>query len=473
VRTPSRFLLSAVGSLILAAPPLLAAPALAAPALSAPASGPSSPAADLRVNLDRLLAEHAFLTIEEMRSGLTGEPDFASAAKAVEGNTTDIANAIGLIYGPNAIGPFGDLWRSHIGNLVDYAGALGKGDQAGQQRALDGLATFRVNFRALLTSLNPGVDLTAINDALDVHTAQLLEFVNAEHGGDHARSYAIEREAYPHMFMVGDALAKVIASEHAAAFPGLDVAYSAAGSLRVSIDQLLGEHMFLAGEALRGGLTDAPWSDAARQALDANSQQVADLVKAAYGEEAASAFLGLWRGHVTAYLSYIDGVKANDATSKQASIAQINGYAGQLATFLADANPNLDRGAVTDALQVHAGHLVRQVDAYAAADYDGAYALLREGYGHMFMIGETLASAIATQMPKKFPGLAVPPNTATLPDTPTAVPLVVTVAVAAGLVAGAWAVLVVLSTGRPNATTQRGDEGRRGSTTRDRGVDSA
>jgi hypothetical protein len=31
----------------------------------------------------------------------------------------------------------------------------------------------------------------------------------------------------------------------------------------------------------------------------------------------------------------------------------------------------------------------------------------------------------------------------------------------------------VLSTGRPNATTQRGDEGRRGSTTRDRGVDSA
>src|SRR5215211_6850524 len=58
-----------------------------------------SPAAELRVDLDRLLAEHAFLTIEQMRSGLIGAPDFEAAAKAVEANSTEVAAAIGSVYG--------------------------------------------------------------------------------------------------------------------------------------------------------------------------------------------------------------------------------------------------------------------------------------------------------------------------------------------------------------------------------------
>ena len=80
----------------------------------------SSPAAELRVDLDRLLAEHAFLTIEQMRSGLGNAPDFAAAATAVEANSTEVAEAIGSIYGESAVEPFGDIWRSHIG----YAGFL-------------------------------------------------------------------------------------------------------------------------------------------------------------------------------------------------------------------------------------------------------------------------------------------------------------------------------------------------------------
>ena len=33
-----------------------------------------------------------------------------------------------------------------------------------------------------------------------MHTAQLIEFIDRMHEGDHAGAYELEREAYPHMF---------------------------------------------------------------------------------------------------------------------------------------------------------------------------------------------------------------------------------------------------------------------------------
>ena len=79
-----RSIVLAMASLAMASPVSLAASPSPAPHLhSASPVNLGSPAAQLRVDLDRLLAEHAFLTIEQMRSGLTSAPDFAAAAKAV------------------------------------------------------------------------------------------------------------------------------------------------------------------------------------------------------------------------------------------------------------------------------------------------------------------------------------------------------------------------------------------------------
>ena len=372
-----------------------------------------SPAADLRVALDRLLAEHAFLTIEQMRSGLTDSPDFAAAATAVEANSTEVASAIGSIYGEAAIEPFGDIWRSHIGYLVDYAVGLGNDDAALRQSALSGLATYRARLAKFLGDANPGVDLGGITEALDMHTAQLIAFIDAEHEGDHAGAYEIEREAYPHMFDIGDALAKVIANRFPKRYSGVDVAYSAAGTLRVTLDQLLGEHAFLAAGAMRSGVADAPDFDAAKGAIDGNSKDLQAVVEAAYGAAAAKQFRSLWDGHVAGYLAYIDAAEADDSAALATATSRVSSYADQLASFLAAANPHLDAAALSALFKTHAQHLTGQVEAFAAADYEGTYELVRMGYSHMFEAGEALAIGIATQMPKMFPTDAAAPATDT------------------------------------------------------------
>jgi hypothetical protein len=378
-------------------------------------------AADVRVNLDRLLAEHAFLTIEQMRSGLSGAPDFAAAAEGVEANSTDVANAIGSIYGQPAVAPFGEIWRSHIGYLVDYAIAIGKNDSAGKQKALDGLADYRAKIHTFLSEANPGVALGGINDALDMHTAQLIAFIDKEHAGDHEAAYGLEREAYPHMFEVGDALAKVIVNKFPDRYTGMDVAYSSAGTLRVTLDRLLGEHAFLAAETMRAGVAGEPYFAASKLALDANSADLAGLVKAAYGQDAAARFAEMWRGHTEAYLSYIDATRSKDDAARKNALDGINAYAGQLAEFLATANPHLDAAATAQLLRQHVQHLINQVDAFGKGDYRATYAIVRDGYAHMFMVGEALAAAIATQFPARFPAKAALPATDTLPTNAAAV----------------------------------------------------
>jgi hypothetical protein len=414
----------AAAVLAISSPTALAAGPLAAPMASAGPGTFGSPAAQLRVDLDRLLAEHAFLTIEEMRSGLTGRPDFAAVATSVEGNSTDIVNAIGSVYGDAAEGPFGDIWRSHIGYLVDYAVSLGKGDTTGEQAALDGLAVYRRNIATFLANANPGIALEGITQALDMHTAQLIEFIDDEHRGDHAAAYDVERMAYPHMFDIGDALTKVIASKFADRYPGVDVAYSAAGTLRITLDRLLAEHAFLAAELMRSGIVAAPDYDAAQQAVDGNSADLQAVVAAAYGNRAASSFRALWDGHISAYLDYIEATRANDAAARTESANNVNGYAAQLAGFLAGANPYLDSGALSTMFQEHAAHLTGQVEAYAASDFDATYALVRIGYSHMFMVGEALAIGIATQLPHKFPATLRAPatDTAEAPEVPASPP---------------------------------------------------
>ena len=442
----TRPLAIALVALLAAAAPTLAAyriPRAQQPLTEAVNLG--SPAAQLRVDLDRLLAEHAFLTIEQMRAGLLNSSAFSAAATAVEGNSAEVAAAIGSIYGDAAAEPFGDIWRSHIGYLVDYSVALRTADTSAQQAALSGLATYRANLARFLTAANPGIPLGRIADALDMHTAQLLKFIDTEHTGDHAGAYAIEREAYAHMFEVGDALAKLIANKFSARFKGLVVAYSVAGTLRVTLDRLLAEHAFLAADAMRAGIAGSGDLDAAKDAIAGNSTDLQAVVAAAYGRPSGAAFRTLWDGHIAGYLAYIEATRANDATARVEAGNNLGVFAGQIAGFLAGANPHLDAAALSALFQQHAQHLTGQVEAFAAGDFDGTYELVRMGYRHMFMAGEALATGIAAQFPKKFPANAGLPDTATVGPSdsgPARQPLVVL-----GLLLGLGIVLVAAARG--------------------------
>jgi len=187
---------------------------------TAAASPIATPAADLRVTLDRLLGEHANLAVIAMQKGYDGDPDFEAASAALEENTVALGEAIGSVYGEEAETAFLDLWRDHIGFFVDYTVATAEGDEAARQEALDSLDGYRQAFGEFLSGANPNIEADAIAGGLQMHVGQLTGALDTYADGQYAMAYAQVREAYGHMFGTGDTLASAIVAQMPESFSG-------------------------------------------------------------------------------------------------------------------------------------------------------------------------------------------------------------------------------------------------------------
>ncbi len=369
------------------------------------AAGVTSPAADLRVTLDELLGEHALLAMFATQKGYDGAPDFEAIAGALDQNGVDLSEAIGSVYGDEAGTKFLDgplLWRDHIGFFVDYTVGLAKKDKAAQKEAVGNLMGYNAafaNFLATATELPE----PALKDAVAEHITGLKGQIDAYAAKDYPAAYTNVRDAYAHMFMTGDTLAGGIAAQDPDTFSSEGATMSAA-DLRVTLGRLLGEHAYLAMLATQKGYSGAADFDEIAAALDQNSADVGAAIGSVYGDEAGQQFLDgefLWRDHIGFFVDYTVGLAEKDKAAQDKAVGNLMGYNAASAKFLADAT-GLPQQALQDGLETHLMQLKGQIDAYAAGDYEQAYALAREAYAHMYELGTTLAGAIVAQSPDKF-----------------------------------------------------------------------
>ena len=188
-------------------------PEVARPAHAHAAHG--SPAADLRVTLDRLLGEHAALAMNATNLGYSGSKAFPAAAKSLDRNSIALSKAVASIYGTKAGNVFLDgkfQWRAHIGFFVDYTVALAKKDKTGQAKAVANLKRYTKEHGAFLAGATGLPKLAVQNDLLG-HVLELKNQLDAYARGDYAKASALYRKAYAHMFMTGDLLAGAIAKQ--------------------------------------------------------------------------------------------------------------------------------------------------------------------------------------------------------------------------------------------------------------------
>jgi hypothetical protein len=364
------------------------------------------PATQLRLALDHLLSEHAFLIIEVMRLGVQGGPEFEAAADTLDENTTELVDAITGIYGDSAGDAFGVQWRNHIAFLVDYARALAQADTAAAGIADDQLQVYVTDFSALLAGAIPLLPESVVEGLIQEHVDQLQQVASFE-ASAFGEAYPAVRATYAHMFTIGDGLAVGISGQFPDKFTGRENAFSPAIDLRVTLDRLIAEHTALSSLAMRAALADAPDEPHAAAAMEDNGRQLSDAVGSIYGSAAGQAFRDLWLSHVAQYLAYVAGAKASDTAAMAAARASLGEFRADFSAFLAEANPFLSASAVEDLVGHHAEHMVTQVDAYGEGDYAGAYAIGREGFAHSEVIGAALAGAIADQFPQKFPDAAM------------------------------------------------------------------
>ncbi|MGH2382186.1 MAG: copper amine oxidase [Candidatus Limnocylindria bacterium] len=397
--------------------------------LAAPAEL-SSPAADLRVALNRLLSEHASLAMEAMREGVdTGDlsdPEFTAVAGALAGNTDDLTAAIESVYGTDAGDAFRAQWEAHIGFFVDYTVGVATDDDAAKQSALDDLAGYREDFAGFLDAATEGgLPADAAADALAMHVDQLISQIDLYAAGDYAGAYAAAREAYAHMGMTADALALAIIQQDPDTFSGNSLAWSPAVDLQIALDLLLSEHAIVAIEAMRNGFSGAADFEASANALAANTDDLTAAIESVYGADAGAAFRTQWEAHIGFFVDYTVALAGDNEAGQQAALDELAGYREDFAAFLDGATDgNAPAGPVSDALQAHVDQLIGALNAFAEGDFEGAYAAEREASAHMFMTGQVLAAAIAGQFPDRFPTTPMPSDTAMARPEPGTSPAV-------------------------------------------------
>ncbi|NHT19035.1 hypothetical protein [Cellulomonas sp. IC4_254] len=331
-----------------------------------------SDAATLRAGLTALLQEHVYLTGIGVATAYTAGADseeFAAAKAALDGNTDDLADAVGSLAGEEQGTAFHQLWDEHIGYFVDYAVAVKSGDQAAADAAQASLAGYTTQAGAFFEQISAGnLPAAAVAEALTMHVTTLTAAIDALAAGEPTASDTLKAAA-DHVGMDAATIATGLAAGAGLSGDAMDDA----STLRSTLTALLQEHVYLAAYAVftaytaEGGV-ESPAFTAAAATLDANSVALSDAVTSLAGEENGTAFLDLWREHIGYFVDYAVADATGDTDGQQEALMNLDGYRPAAGAFFEKiSDGELPADDVAAGLGMHVSTLAGAIDSLAAA----------------------------------------------------------------------------------------------------------
>lgn len=352
--------------------------------------------------MQSLLGHHVSLAIRFLRATVTNDPTFLEAANAsFVRHISDVEAALRAEVGPRPARRFATRWEAHTQNLHRYAAATRDGDDAARREAKRRIDEDIDDLSALIADMTDNrlprraaeAQLSAVGDLL---TAQ----VDAYAGERYGRAYALQHQAYAAMFDIGGALAEAATGHR----PG-SVTYPPREQLQSALSKLLGEHVELAVDTMRAGVTGAPEFDAAAAALDDNTTAIADAMDSLFGPKRATEFNAVWADHIDLFVQYTVAVAEGDREEMHRIADEFDHVIARFGTTLARAtNGRIDAAAVEQAMTEHEHQLFRQIEVYADGDYAQAHDIAYTAYQHIrrtaMVLGASFADAVRDTMPR-------------------------------------------------------------------------
>jgi len=188
----------------------------------------------------------------------------------------------------------------------------------------------------------------------------------------------------------------------AAATPAATATAPAAPKLQATLRSLWHGHVVHArayAQAVHAGNT----ANATKAANDvvANARQLANAVGSFYGDAAGKQMLTLLAGHWGAVKALTDARAKHDEAAATTAMNDLTANAGEIAKFLAGANPNWPEDTLRGLLLAHGAHHAQQIQQIMAGDKKGEADTWKAMQAHMDTIADALAAGIARQFPQK------------------------------------------------------------------------
>jgi hypothetical protein len=172
---------------------------------------------------------------------------------------------------------------------------------------------------------------------------------------------------------------------------------------KAALRDLWVEHVFwIRSYVIAAHADDAAQRKVAEGEVIANAKALAGTIVPFYGQSASDGLLKLLAGHWEAVRDFNTATLAKSEAGRKEAIAQLTRNAREISKFLSGANPFLPEEAVFGLLSSHAGHHISQIEQIAAGQYGDEAKTWAAMRGHMFVISDAIADALAKQFPDKF-----------------------------------------------------------------------
>ena len=162
-------------------------------------------------------------------------------------------------------------------------------------------------------------------------------------------------------------------------------------------------HIFWVRHVVSNIATNDPEErNAAEQEVETNTKQIANTMTPFYGEAASEKLYRLLDGNIGAVEEYSEATVAESKQQQDAALAHLADSADEIADFLSHLNPYLQKDTVRALIETQGAHHVLQINRYKTKDYAPLVATWPMMRQHIYVIADTLTTALAKQFPSKF-----------------------------------------------------------------------
>ncbi|MDV2886396.1 glycosyltransferase [Alkalihalophilus pseudofirmus] len=133
-----------------------------------------------------------------------------------------------------------------------------------------------------------------------------------------------------------------------------------------------------------------------------NQEDIGNAVKPVYGEDAGNKLTELLKEHIVIAGKIVDAAKEGQADTVDPLNKEWYRNADDIASFLSEANPNLNIEDVKNLLYAHLELVANDLTASLSKDWEARIVAIDEGINHIILMSDAISKAVVKQFPEKF-----------------------------------------------------------------------
>ncbi len=173
-------------------------------------------------------------------------------------------------------------------------------------------------------------------------------------------------------------------------------------NLRVDLNSVYRENIILLTSALRRIYNKEPYAPDVVEALNENTQDIADIIGIYYGSDAETEFLLLWKNQNSAYLSYVEALRDKNSTQQADSEKILNNYIESSLVFWKKVNPTFNNSVYRIMLTERINFIKNFINELNKNSITESYKEQHKAYQQNGKIADFLTINIVKQFPDKF-----------------------------------------------------------------------